>query len=310
MKPWPGRGCARCWPTASRRAAEVVAEAAHGAEALEQLASTPFDLVLLDIHMPGIDGLELARSLRQRAGAPAVVFVTAHAAHAVTAFELEAVDYLTKPVRAERLQQALQKAERYLQGAARRRRPSCRRKSLLIQDRGRTERVPMSEVLYLKSEFKYLTVRTATRSHISTVRWPSSRSATRRASCACTAMRWWRARRSAALEKYDDGEEAEGWALRLDGIPEPVVVSRRQLSAVREALKESAMSRRQPSKPREPPEASGRRRRRPTSRAEPRPSPSACCCTCRSTCAAPRWWCSRCWPACSRCTGARPCSFR
>lgn len=217
--------------------AEVVAEAANGDAALKCLAATHFDLVLLDVHMPGIDGLELARSLRSQHGAPAVVFVTAYAAHAVTAFELEAVDYLTKPVRGERLQQALQKAERHLRD----RRPHPVEEPqdvLLIQDRGRTERVPLSEVLYLKSEFKYLTVRTASRSHIfdgslSEVedRYPARFVRVHRnALVARSAIR--------ALEKYDDGEDAEGWALRLDGIPEPVVVSRRQLSTVREVLKE------------------------------------------------------------------------
>ena len=218
-------------------AAEVVAEAAHGEAALKQLAATRFDLVLLDVHMPGIDGVELARRLRNGPASPAVVFITAYAAHAVTAFELEAVDYLTKPVRAERLQQALQKVERHL---ADRRPPAAEgpQDVLLIQDRGRTERVPLSEVLYLKSEFKYLTVRTAARSHIFDgsltdleERYPARfLRVHRNALVARTAIR--------ALEKYDDGEEAEGWALRLDGIPEPVVVSRRQLSTVREVLKE------------------------------------------------------------------------
>jgi two-component system response regulator AlgR len=218
-------------------AAEVVAEAAHGEGALNHLASNHFDLVLLDVHMPGIDGVELARKLHGRPGAPAVVFVTAFAAHAVTAFELEAVDYLTKPVRAERLQQALQKVERHLKD----RRPTAveaPQDVLVIQDRGRTERVPVNEVLYLKSEFKYLTVRTASRSHIFDgslseleERFPARFVRVHRnALVARAAIR--------ALEKYDDGEDAEGWALRLDGIPEPVVVSRRQLSTVRELLKD------------------------------------------------------------------------
>lgn len=218
-------------------AAEVVAEAAHGEGALKQLASARYDLVLLDVHMPGLDGLELARRLRHHEAAPAVVFVTAYAAHAVTAFELEAVDYLTKPVRAERLQQALQKAERYLK--ERRALVPEPQDVLLIQDRGRTERVPLSEVLYLKSELKYLTVRTAARSHIFDgslaeleERYPAKFVRVHRnALVARSAIR--------ALEKYDDGEDAEGWALRLDGIPEPVVVSRRQLSTVREALKDA-----------------------------------------------------------------------
>jgi two-component system response regulator AlgR len=220
--------------------AEVVAEAAHAAQARQHLDSMPLDLVLLDIHMPGMDGVELARTLHGQPGAPAIVFVTAHAAHAVTAFELDAVDYLTKPVRAERLQQALQKAERLLKD--KRTHPAGgqpqEQEHLLIQDRGRAERVPLAEVLYLKSEFKYVTVRTATRSHIldGTLaeleeRYPRRFVRVHRnALVARAAIR--------ALERYDDGEDAEGWALRLDGIPEPVVVSRRQLAAVREALKD------------------------------------------------------------------------
>jgi two-component system response regulator AlgR len=222
----------------SAPAAEVVAEAAHGEDALRQIEATQFDLVLLDIHMPGVDGIALARSLRSRADAPAIVFVTAHAVHAVTAFELEAVDYLTKPVRAERLQQALQKAERQLR--ERRVPPAAApQEALVIQDRGRTERVPLAEVLYLKSEYKYLTVRTATRSHILDgslaeieERYPARFVRVHRnALVARAAIR--------ALEKYDDGEDAEGWALRIEGIPEPVAVSRRQLTAVREVLKDT-----------------------------------------------------------------------
>ncbi|MCY1503157.1 Transcriptional regulatory protein YpdB [compost metagenome] len=221
-------------------AAEVTAEAAQGEEALAHLAAMDLDLVLLDVHMPGVDGIEVARALRSRPDAPAVVFVTAHASHAVTAFELEAVDYLTKPVRAERLQQALQKVERFLKerraaGSAADATSEC----VLIQDRGRAERVPLSEVLYLKSEYKYLTVRTATRSHILDgslndfeERYPNRfLRVHRNALVARSAIR--------ALERYDDGEDADGWALRLDSVPEPVAVSRRQLAAVREMLKES-----------------------------------------------------------------------
>lgn len=218
--------------------AEVVAEAANAQGARDYLANTPIDLVLLDIHMPGVDGIELARGLGNGPDGPAVVFVTAHSAHAVTAFELEAVDYLTKPVRADRLQQALQKAERHLK-ERRAKAADVPEEGLVIQDRGRTERVPMSEVLYLKSEFKYLTVRTAARSHIydgSLAEFEERYRARfvrvhRNALVARAAIR--------ALERNDDAEEGEGWALRLDGIPEPVAVSRRQLAAVREALKDS-----------------------------------------------------------------------
>lgn len=218
-------------------AVQVVAEASQGQEALRELANEPVDLVLLDVHMPGIDGIALARTLAGAVDRPAVVFVTAHAAHAVTAFELDAVDYLTKPVRAERLRQALQKAERYLK--ERRAPPAdASQDVLLILDRGRAERVPVSEVLYLKSELKYVTVRTAGRSLIldGTLadieeRYPTRFLRVHRgALVAREAIR--------ALDRHDDGEDAEGWALRLNGVPEPVVVSRRQLAAVREALRD------------------------------------------------------------------------
>lgn len=220
-------------------AAQVVAEAAQAEQALQHLSRAPLDLVLLDIHMPGMDGVALARTLHGKPDAPAVVFVTAHAAHAVTAFELDVVDYLTKPVRVERLQQALQKVERQLKDRRGTAGDGAPVEHLLIQDRGRTERVPLAEVRYLKSEFKYLTVRTAARSHILEgsltefeERYPRRFVRVHRnALVARVAIR--------ALEKYDDGEDAEGWALRLDGVPEPVLVSRRQLAAVREVLKET-----------------------------------------------------------------------
>jgi two-component system, LytTR family, response regulator AlgR len=163
------------------------------------------------------------------------VFVTAYAEHAVAAFELEAVDYLTKPVRLERLQIALQKVERLVQagGAAT---AEAAPEILVIQDRGRTERVPLAEVLYFKAELKYITVRTAARSYIldaSLSELEERHEAQflrvhRNALVARRAVR--------ALEKHYDAEEGEGWALRLNGIDELLAVSRRQLSAVREAL--------------------------------------------------------------------------
>ena len=94
--------------------AVVVGEAANAAQALVWLATRSCDLLLLDVQMPGRDGTQLAAELRLRSPAPAIVFVTAHAEHALKAFDLEAVDYLTKPVKRERLQAAT------CRGAARR----------------------------------------------------------------------------------------------------------------------------------------------------------------------------------------------
>jgi two-component system response regulator AlgR len=215
-------------------AAVVAGEAANATEAMEALRRDSFDALLLDVRMPGADGLALAQALRGTPQEPAVVFVTAHAEHAVAAFDLEAADYLTKPVRLDRLQLALQKVERVL--AARRAGAGDAEQTLVIQDRGRTERVPLSEVLYFKAELKYITVRTAARSYILDASLsdleerhaPQFLRVHRNALVARRAVR--------ALEKHDDPEEGEGWAVRLNGIDELLAVSRRQLTAVREAL--------------------------------------------------------------------------
>jgi two-component system response regulator AlgR len=213
----------------------VAGEAAHAVQAMDALRREVFDVVLLDIRMPGADGITLAQTLARLPQPPAVVFVTAHSEHAVQAFEVEAVDYLTKPVRLERLQQALQKVER-LAHTAKILQPEVDEECLIIQDRGRTERVPLVEVLYLKAELKYVTVRTAGRSYIldGSLNELEERYAQqfmrihRNALVARRAMR--------ALEKHFDPEEGEGWAVRLRGVNELLAVSRRQLSAVREAI--------------------------------------------------------------------------
>ncbi len=216
-------------------AACVAGEAANSAQAMQALQRTRVDVVLLDIHMPGADGLALAQALRAQRQPPAIVFVTAHAEHAVAAFELEAVDYLTKPVRLERLQIALQKVERLAQAQAGAQSP-LEAETLLIQDRGRTERVPLAEVLYFKAELKYITVRTAAKSYIldASLSELEERHAAQFLRVHRNALVARRAVR--ALEKHYDPEEGEGWAVRLNGIDEVLSVSRRQLSAVREAV--------------------------------------------------------------------------
>ena len=218
--------------------AAVIAEAAEAVAAMAILSRSTFDLVLLDIHMPGMDGMALARQLRALPDAPALVFVTAHAEHALQAFELEAIDYLTKPVRLERLQQSLQKVQRTMQ-YRRASGPDLTANSLLIQDRGRTERVPLAEVLYFKAELKYLTVRTALRTHLleAALNDLEARHSDsflrihRNALVARHAMR--------ALERVhgsESGDDAESWVLRLNGVEERLAVSRRQIAAVRAVL--------------------------------------------------------------------------
>ena len=216
-------------------AAVVAAEAADAVQAMAAMQHQAFDAVLLDIHMPGADGMALARLAASLPRPPAVVFVTAHAGHAVQAFELNAADYLTKPVRLERLQQTLQKIERLVQ-SRHAQKPEKDEEVLLIQDRGRTERVPLSEVLYFKAELKYITVRTALRSYIldGSLSELDERYAGRFLRIHRNALIAGRAVR--ALEKHFDPEEGEGWAVRLNGLDELLTVSRRQLGAVREAI--------------------------------------------------------------------------
>lgn len=229
-----------------------VGEAADARSAYARLLSEAWDVVLLDVQMPGMDGLALAQLVRQRSPAPAVVFVTAHAEHALHAFELDAVDYLTKPVRLQRLQQALDKAQRWRPssasvGDARRDAVTAQAPAgaaaavLIIHERGRTERVPLDDVIYLKAEWKYVTVRTAARSYI----YDGSLHEFERSQ----PQRWLRIHRNAlvardrvrALERVHEkphgtDEAFDGWVVRLDGVAERLQVSRRQLPHVREAL--------------------------------------------------------------------------
>ncbi len=214
-----------------------VGEASNAVEALALAQHHRVDVAFVDIHMPGADGLTLARSLRSLEHPPALVFVTAHTEHAVDAFELEAADYLTKPVRLERLQKALQKIERLAQYRRGLEADLPINDVLIIQERGRTERLPVTQILYFKAELKYVTVRTATRSYIldGSLNELEERFATdfvrihRNALIARRAVR--------ALEKHFDAEEGEGWAVRLNGVDELLAVSRRQLAAVRELVK-------------------------------------------------------------------------
>ncbi len=150
--------------------AEVVGEAGSAAEALHKLSAAPVDLVLLDIQMPGLGGLQLAERMRSLASPPKVVFVTAHAEHALKAFEIDAVDYLTKPVRRARLQEALvrvaQRLDRVAPAAPAKPAAPAEQPVLVVSDRGRVQRVPVADILYLKAELKYVTLRTPAHAYV------------------------------------------------------------------------------------------------------------------------------------------------
>lgn len=229
--------------------AEVMGEAATPDEAWDILQRTDADLVLLDIHMPvggaaqsAQAGLKLAAQLPALPQPPAVVFVTAHAEHALRAFELEAVDYLTKPVRADRLAAALQRVRQRLRPVTE---PMpLEGPVLVVSDRGRVLRFPVHEVLVLKAEQKYVTLRTASRS----VLLDDSLTELEQRVGALggdflrvhrNALVARRAIRELALRGTDDegaADGGEGWAVRVAPLDEWLAVSRRQVGAVRAAL--------------------------------------------------------------------------
>ena len=139
---------------------EVVAEAGDGRAALEACAEHEPDLVLLDIAMPGIDGLEAARHLAAFEPRPAVVFCTAYDAHALSAFDAAAVDYLVKPVRPERLAVALDRVRTFKAGLERARDEGDdgHRTHLCARLRGSLRLIPIEDVHYLQAEEKYVVV--------------------------------------------------------------------------------------------------------------------------------------------------------
>jgi two-component system, LytTR family, response regulator AlgR len=137
-----------------------VGEAAHGAEALKMTEMRAPDVLLLDIRMPIMDGLEAARHLQSFTNPPAIIFCTAFDDQALAAFDAGAVDYLLKPVRTERLATALRKAQRSRESASRMA-PltlNSRRSQICARVRGELRLVPVSGVDYLLADAKYVEV--------------------------------------------------------------------------------------------------------------------------------------------------------
>jgi two-component system response regulator AlgR len=212
----------------------VVGEAANGRAALELLVAEPADVVMLDVRMPEMDGIELARHLQGLEHPPAVVFTTAYDDYAIRAFEVNAVDYLLKPIRLERLKEALTRSRGSApRPEALRELQSAPRAHLSAQERGRIYLIPIGEVIYLKAELKYVSVRTAAREYL------IEESLTRleqefgprfvRVHRNCLVAR-------AAVRGFEraqqDGDAS--WEVLLQGVDERIPVSRRQQHVVRE----------------------------------------------------------------------------
>lgn len=234
-------------------ACAVAGEAGDAMRAMALLRTAVCDVVLLDIHMPGADGMQLARELQILRPELGIIFVTAHTQHAVAAFDLEVMDYLTKPVRLERLEKALAKAQHKKELLAQKNTvlgSDATHETLIIQDRGRTERVPLAEVLYFKAELKYITVRTASKSYIldgslgdletryalNYLRIHRNTLVAKRAMRTLERYAERSGERGERDEADEDASDIEGWAVRLRGVDEALLVSRRQLSAVRAAI--------------------------------------------------------------------------
>ncbi|MEO8410380.1 MAG: LytTR family DNA-binding domain-containing protein [Propionivibrio sp.] len=213
----------------------VVAEAFDGVAAVEAMAMCDADVLLVDIRMPRMDGLELARHVAQLKNPPAIIFITAYDRHALEAFELNAIDYLLKPVRVQRLVAALEKARQ------RRRLPlqalvdlaPAARTHLSCHERGRLLLIPVPEIIYLKADLKYVAARTASREYL------LDESLTRLEDE--FAERFIRLHRGALVareaiagfEKLNAEESETQWQAILHGVAEKLPVSRRQWPLVK-----------------------------------------------------------------------------
>ncbi len=216
---------------------EVVGEASNGREALEKLSETGAEVVLVDIRMPQMDGIELAQHLNKLPEPPVVIFTTAYDSYAIKAFELHAVDYLLKPIRLGRLFDALSRAREavpvrteVLQELI----PEARR-NLSVHERGKVMLIPIEDVLYLRAELKYVTVRTQQREYLI----EESLSALEKE----FAARFVRIHRNCLVAKDaiggfekvtgDDSGEVH-WAVKLKGVDDKLPISRRQQYIVKE----------------------------------------------------------------------------
>lgn len=215
----------------------LVGEAANGQEALDKLTEKPADVVLMDIRMPQMDGIELAQHLQKLPYPPVIIFTTAYDSYAIKAFELHAIDYLLKPIRLGRLFDALSRARNAvpIQTEVLRDLLPEPRRNLAIHERGKIHLIPIEQVMYLRAESKYITVRTLEREYLI----EESLTALERE----FASRFIRIHRNClvakdAIEGFERGGgdegESSGWMVKLKGLPEMLAISRRQQQIVKE----------------------------------------------------------------------------
>lgn len=212
----------------------VVAEAKNGKEAIDLALQTKPDLMLLDIRMPLMDGIEAAQHAQKLEPKPHIIFTTAYDAYAIKAFDLNAIDYLLKPIRLERLQIAIDKARALNLKQIEALKPLQKMRShLSIHERGRVMLVPVESIIYLRAELKYITVRTAEREYL--IEESLTHLETE------FGERFIRLHRNCLVaphfirgyEKRLSDNESQ-WVALLKDIPETIAISRRQQHLVRQ----------------------------------------------------------------------------
>jgi two-component system response regulator LytT len=141
---------------------EVVGEASNSAEALQLIKAIPYDVVFLDIDMPGSSGVEMAETLAEMERPPSIVFVTAHGEHAVKAFEVAATDYLVKPVDVERLRQAIERLVPSQEAPARIER-------IPVEKAGKKLLLQVEDIFYIMAKDDYSYLHTNGERYLSTI---------------------------------------------------------------------------------------------------------------------------------------------
>ena len=219
------------------RLADVIEEGANGAEALKLCQSFEPDILLLDIRMPGIDGIEAAQHIMKLDTPPAIIFTTAYDEYALRAFDANAVGYLLKPIREEHLKTALHNARRLnraqLQGINASRETTQQRRNISARLGSELRLIDLADIYYFLAEHKYVTVRYTG----GTVLIEDSLRSLEEE----FAHRFLRIHRNAlvaldsirALEKDKSG----GHRLKLHDIEDTLEISRRHLPAVRKMIK-------------------------------------------------------------------------
>ena len=141
---------------------EMSGHAANGLEAVRMVQDSHPDVVLMDIRMPGMDGLEAARHLSEMDEPPAIIFTTAYSEHALEAYDANAVDYLVKPIRQEKLEKSLAKARKLTKAqvaALNIETDNSGRSHICARIRGNLELIPVDDIVYFQADQKYITVR-------------------------------------------------------------------------------------------------------------------------------------------------------